>query len=394
MKTIEQILAELQAITDAGETRSLTPDEVTRYEELETELKAAQKTQELRSRTAAYKAPNASLAAAVHVAPAKEDDTEMRAFSAYLRTGKPNADMELRTQTVGSNAGGGYTVPQPMLNRIETRMKAFGGLAGEAEVLLTDSGEKLTFPSNDDTANKAVIVGENTAPASGGADLVFGNVSVGAYTWTTSGASQEPIAVTFQLIQDSDLDIGMYVADRIAERFARGQADFWVSGTGTNQPYGITTNTTTTSTFTAATIDKDELIAALHDVDPAYRNDAIWMFNDATLEQIRKLEDSTGRPLWTPQASAGLEGSIGGTLLGHRVVIDQSFADYTDGGTNKWGVFGAVKTGYLIRQVRGMRLIVDEFSGKSEGRIEYAALSRADGVVKNPNAFTVLKNAV
>ena len=391
--TIEEILAKLQEISDLGETRSLTTEEVTRYEELEGQLQAAQKTQELRARQAAYVAPNASLQAAVHVAAPKEDDTEMRAFSAYLRTGQPNADLEQRAQTVGTPAGGGYTVPQTMLNRIVTRMKDFGGIANEAEVLPTTSGEKLTFPNNDDTANKAVIVGENTDPSSGGADLTLGQVSVGAYTWTTSGVNQDPIAVTFQLIQDSSLDIASYVADRIAERFARGQADFWVNGTGTNQPYGITTNATTTSTFTAATIDKDELIAALHDVDPAYRANAIWVFNDATLEAIRKLEDSTGRPLWTPQASAGLEGSIGGTLLGHRVVIDQAFATYTDGGTNKWGVFGDVKAGYLIRQVQGMRLIVDEFSGKSAGRIEYAAHVRADGTVKNPFAYTVLKNA-
>ncbi|MCF6387306.1 phage major capsid protein [Mycobacterium sp. MBM] len=392
MKTIEQIVAEQRAIVDAAEGRLLSDEERSAYEGLEAELNATRQTEEIRARQAAYEAPNASLQAAVHVAPAKADDTEMRAFSDYLRTGKANSDLETRAQTVGSAAGGGYSVPAPMLNRIETRLKAFGGLANEVETLDTDSGETYRFPNNDDTANKAVIVGENTAPASGGADLTLGQVTVGAYTWTTSGTGQEPIAVTFQLLQDSNLDIASYVADRIAERFARGQADFWVNGTGTNQPKGITTGTTT-STFTAATIDKDELIAALHDVDPAYRASAVWVFNDATLEAIRKLEDSTGRPLWTPAASAGLEGSIGGTLLGHRVVIDQSFATYTDGGTNKWGVFGDVRTGYLIRRVRGMRLIVDEVTGKNEGRVEYAAHVRADGTVKQPHAYTVLQNA-
>lgn len=392
---IEELVAKLTAITDLAEAenRSLTDEEFASYNELEKQLKAAQKTAELRSRSAAYQAPSGSIQAAVHVAPPKEDDTEMRAFSAYLLTGKANADLEQRAQTIGTPAGGGYTVPEQMLNRIVTRMKAFGGVESEAEILTTDSGEVLKFPNNDDTANKAVIVGENTAPSTGGADLTFGQVTIGAHTWTTSGAGQEPIAVTFQLLQDSNLNIADYVADRIAERFARGQADYWVNGTGSSQPYGITTNSTTTSTFTEATIDKDELISALHDVDPAYRTNAVWIFNDSTLEAIRKLEDAQGRPLWTPQASAGLEGSIGGTLLGHRVVIDQSFANYTDGGTNKWGVFGNVAEGYLIRRVSGMRLIVDEVTGKSEGRIEYAAHQRADGTVKNPRAYTVLRNA-
>ena len=390
---IEEILAKLQEIANAGETRSLTADEVSKYEELEDQLKAAQKTQELRARQAAYVAPNASVQAVVNVGTAKADDTLERAFSAYLKTGVANADLqELRAQTVGSDAGGGYTVPETMLTRIVTRMKAFGGVANEAEILPTATGETLRFPNNDDTANKAVIVGENAEPTTGGADLTFGEVVVGAHTYTTSGVGQEPISVTFQLLQDSSQDIAAYVADRVAERFARGQADHWVKGTGTNQPHGLITNTTTESTFTAATIDKDELIAALHDVDPAYRASAVWIFNDATLEAIRKLEDAQGRPLWTPQASAGLEGSIGGTLLGHRVVIDQSFANYADGGTNRWGAFGDIKAGYLIRRVNGMRMIVDELSGKSSGRIEYTAHVRADGTVKNPYAYTVLKN--
>ncbi|MCV7348269.1 phage major capsid protein [Mycolicibacterium rhodesiae] len=389
--TKEQILARLAELNTATEARSLTDEENAEWKALQADMGRINDTEQFRASYKAYVTPANHVG--VHVGTPKVDDTEMRAFSDYLRTGKGNADLESRAQTVGSNAGGGYLVPQTMLDRIETRMKAFGGIASEAQVEATDSGETLTFPTNDDTANKAVIVGENATPTSGGADLTLGQVSVGAYTWTTSGANQNPISITWQLLQDSNRDIAALVADRIAERFQRGQADFWVNGTGSSQPFGITTNTTTTSMFTAATIDKDELIAAVHDVDPAYRNDAIWVFNDATLEAIRKLEDSTGRPLWTPQASAGLEGSIGGTLLGHRVVIDQSFANYTDGGTNKWGVFGAVKTGYLIRRVNGMRLIVDDYSGKSAARIEYAAHVRADGTVQNPHAYTVLKNA-
>jgi HK97 family phage major capsid protein len=181
-------------------------------------------------------------------------------------------------------------------------MKAFGGVAAEAETLTTASGETYKIPTGDDTANKAVIVGENAEPTSGGADLTFGEVTIGAHTYTTSGAAQEPIAVTWQLLQDAQFDVNGHVMDAIAERFARGQADHWVKGTGTNQPRGLTTNTTTEATFTAATIDKDELIDALHTIGPAYRADAVWIFNDKTLAAVRKLEDAQGRLLWTPLA--------------------------------------------------------------------------------------------
>jgi hypothetical protein len=56
-------------------------------------------------------------------------------------------------------------------------------------------------------------------------------------------------------------------------------------------------------------------------------------------------------------------------------------------------VFGNIRVGYLIRRVNGMRLIVDQTSGKGAARIEYAAHQRADGTVKQPRAYAVLKNA-
>lgn len=391
--TIEQILAKLQEIAAKGETRSLTDEEVTEYEGLESQLKAAQKTAELRSRTAAYVAPNGALAAVVHVGTTKEDDTEERAFAHYLRTGKANSDLETRAQNEGTPSAGGYLVPETLLARIEQRAKVFGGVEAEAEVMVTDNGSTIKLNRNDDTAAKAVVVSELAAPASGGADLVFDQVVLDAHTLTTSGAGQAPISVSFQILQDSQIDLAAYIADRIGERFGRGIASYLVTGTGTGEPTGIVTNTVTESTFTGSTILKDELIAAQHDVDPAYRGDAVWIFNDSTLEAIRKLEDDNGRPLWTAQAQSGLETSIGGMLLGSRVVVDQNLASYADGGSNRWGVFGSVRSGFLVRRVAGMRLIVNEATGAQTGKVEYTAHIRLDSAVKQPYAYSVLKNS-
>ncbi|MBU8808957.1 phage major capsid protein [Mycolicibacterium goodii] len=331
----------------------------------------------------------------VRVAAPRADDTLERAFNSYLRTGQANQDIaELRAQSSGTDSAGGYLVPDQFLARIEERMKDYAGVESEAFVENVDNGQTVKLPTNDDTANKAVTVAENTDPASGGADFVFGEVEVEHHTYTTSGAGQNPIAVPFQLIQDANVDIQPFLINAIGERFGRGIADDFVNGTGAGEPFGIATNSTTTSTFTAADIDKDELIAALHDVDPAYRKNAVWIFSDGSLEAIRKLEDSTGRPLWTPQASAGLEGSIGGTLLGHRVVIDQAFATYADGAAQSWGVFGNINAGYWIRRVAGMRLIRDEVTGASQGQVKFTAHMRVGANVRQPRAYTVLKNGV
>jgi HK97 family phage major capsid protein len=390
--TIEEILTQLTEISDAGETRSLTDDEVTRYEELEGQLKAAQKTQELRSRTAAYIAPNAS--AAVHVGAHKPDDTLERAFEHYLRTGRENADLqELRAQSVGTDSAGGFTVPETMLQKITERLKAFGGVANVVDTITTATGEKITWPTLDDTANSGVIAAEGTAPASGGADLVFGEKTLGAFKYVAPGASQLPLRVSLELLQDSAFDIQGLVTRKLGERIARKQAVDWVNGAGTTAPFGIATGTAVAAnTFDNAAPTYADLLNAVHQVYPAYRDAAVWTFNDYTLSLIEGVLDSNGRPLLNAANDGINVGRSNQTLLGYPIVVDQAWANYADAGTNKWGAFGDLRAGYIIRRVRDVTLIVNPYSRANEGQVEFTMWARADGTVQDANAFRVLQN--
>ena len=394
--SVEELLAALQAIIDQANGRSLTDEEVQRYEELEVQLAAAQKDSQIRQRNAAYNTvvPGAALTAAVHVGTPKEDDTLERAFNSYLRTGQANQDMtELRAQSVGTDSAGGYTVPDSMRQKLQERMKAFGGLAAAVEEISTTSGEALRWPTLDDTANSGVIASEGTAPASGGADLVFGEKVLGAFKYVAPGAGQLPLRVSVELLQDSAFDIEGLVQRKLGERIGRAQAAHWVTGNGTTEPFGIDTGTSGTA-FTSAGITYAELVAAVHEVDPAYRESAKWTFNDATLAKIESIVDTTGRPI-LKDSTAGIEGKPSGqTLLGYPVVIDQAWATYTDGGTNKWGAFGDLQAGYVIRRVKDMTLIVNPYSRANEGQVEYVLWARADGVPQDTNAYKVLINAV
>lgn len=394
---IEELVAKLTAITDLAETenRSLTDEEFASYNELEKQLKAAQKTAELRSRSAAYQAPNGSVQAAVHVA-TKEDDTLERAFDAYLRSGQPNADIaELRAQSVGTNSAGGYTVPETMLTKITERLKAFGGVANAVETITTDSGEPIRWPTLDDTGNTGVIAAEGTAPGSGGADLVFGEKTLGAFKYVAPGASNLPLRVSVELLQDSAFDVESLVTRKLSERIFRKQAQDWVNGTGTTLPFGLATGTAVaTNTFDNAAPTYADLLNAVHQVDPAYRDQAVWTFSDATLALIEGLTDSTGRPLLNSQNDGISVGRSNQTLLGYPVVIDQAWGTYADGGTTKFGAFGDLKSGYIIRRVQDVTVIVNPYSRANEGQVEFTMWARADGTVQDANAFRVLQNEV
>jgi hypothetical protein len=95
--TIDEILEQLRAIVEGAHGRDLTDDEVERYEQLETDLAAKRRDQEVRARQAAYDTPVRN-DLHVHVAGTPDPNEDLnRAFENYLRTGKPNADLaELR----------------------------------------------------------------------------------------------------------------------------------------------------------------------------------------------------------------------------------------------------------------------------------------------------------
>lgn len=391
--TVEEVLAALQAIIDAANGRSLTEEEVQRYEELEVQLAAARSDVQVRARHDAYTAPVRD-DLHVHTAAPEQDDTLTRAFQAYMRTGQVNQDIiELRAQSVGTDAAGGFTVPEVMRDRLTERLKAFGGLASAVEEFSTSGGEKITWPTLDDTANSGVIAAEGTAPTSGGADLVFGEKTLGAFKYVAPGTGNLPLRVSVELLQDSAFDIEALVERKLAERIRRAQAVHWVSGAGTTVPFGINTGTAGTA-FTSAGITYAELVDGVHEVDPDYREGASWTFNDKTLAKVEKIVDTTGRPI-VNDANAGIAtGPNNKTLLGYPVVIDQAWADYVDGGTNKWGAFGNLRDGYVIRRVQDMTLIVNPYSRANEGQVEYTLWARADGVPQDTNAYRVLINAI
>jgi HK97 family phage major capsid protein len=395
--TRDELLEAMRALIEAAADEPLAEEEAERYEQLEKQLAVLDKDIEIRARQKAYETPGRT---DLHVhtgTPAPADEERAQAFDRYLRNPMDRGlQAEFRAQSVGTDSAGGFTVPEVFRQKLVDRLVNFGGLANEVEVITTTGGEDMRWPTLDDTANRGVIAAENAAPGSSGADMVFGEITLGAFKYVAPGASNLPLRVSVELLQDSAFDIQSLVARKLGERIARLQAEHWVTGNGTTEPFGIDTSSGPSQVFAGATPTKNDFIDALHDVDPDYRGNAVWAFDDPTLALVEKLEDTTGRPLLQPYAASGIDGNIsqGRMLLGHRVVIDQAFPSYTDGVAQVFGVFGDLREGYVIRRVRDVQLIVDPYTRMNEGQVQYSVWARADGNVQNPNAFTTLENAV
>lgn len=298
---------------------------------------------------------------------------------AVLRGGQTT--FENRAQQVATGAAGGYLVPEGFWNRISETLKAYGGVEGVANVLNTDTGNTLPWPTSDSTANKGAILGEGTQITE--QDETFGVRDLGAYMYTS-----KLIRVSYQLLQDSAIDVEGFLARKMAERLARIRNEHFTTGTGSAQPDGIVTGATAGVTKAAGgttSFTGDDIISLVHSVDPAYRSNGRFMFSDGVLQYIRKLKDSNGQYLWQPSVQVG-EPS---TLFGYGYTINQDMAAApVANGTSV--LFGDFNEGYVIRNVRGLQVVRLDERYADFLQVGWFAFLRCDGTKDNTGAYKAL----
>ncbi|MLP06335.1 phage major capsid protein [Salmonella enterica subsp. enterica] len=326
-------------------------------------------------------------AAAQTQEPTTLEEKRSAAFSKFVRSGREGLNSEerkllaeMRAQGTSSNEAGGYTVPTTMLNRITESMKAFGGLAGICQVLNTDSGDAINWPTSDGTAEEGELIGENTA--TGDDDVEFGSVSLGA-----KKLSSKVIRASNELLNDSGIDIEAFLSNRIAMRLWRGESKYLVQGTGLGlQPKGLNASVTgTVAASGAAAFSWKDFNALKHAVDPAYRAMPGFRiaFNDNTLKLASDMEDAQGRPLWLP-AVAGLAPA---TILGMQYAIDQSIDNIAAG---KKFAFAGDFNRFIIRRIKYMvlRRLVERYAEYDQ--TGFLAFHRFDCVLEDTAAIKAL----
>ena len=325
-------------------------------------------------------------------------DEYRETFTQFLRNGAADLNQDqrkllqanLRAQSTTGSAGG-YTIPQGFWAKVTETMKYYGGvlLAG-AEVINTDSGNTIPWPTADDTSNVGAILSENsTIP---GQDVTFGQADLGAYMYTS-----KLILVSYQLLQDTGIDIEAFIARRVGERLGRIYNTHQTTGlgSGSTQPKGFVTGATTGKTSAAsAAITYNELIDLVHSVDVAYRMapaaDVCFQMNDLVLAYVRKIRDDIGgaglgRPIWEPSIQVGVPDQ----LLGYRVVVNNDMASSLVT-TAKSVAFGNFRAGFVVRNVNGGELKRLEERYADNLQVGFFGFGRMDSEVQDTSAFKLL----
>ncbi len=199
-----------------------------------------------------------------------------------------------------------------------------------------------------------------------------------------------------RLLDDAAFDVEGWLAQRIAETFARAEAEAFVKGDGIDKPTGFLNHPQvandawdwgalgTVSTGAAAAFNgPDALIDLVYALDARYRAGATFVMSSKTAGRVRKLKDADGRFLW----SDGLAAGEPARLLGYPVLIAEQMPEIEADSTSI--AFGDFAAGYTVAERPDLRILRDPFSAKPH--VLFYATKRVGGDVTDFAAIKLLR---
>ena len=252
---------------------------------------------------------------------------------------------EQRALTVGSAAGGGYTVPEGFVDEIYGYRESCSGFMNcKPDIMTTAEGNDIPM-SIVASHSTAAFFGERTAIT--GTQLELGQVVLKAYK---SGIITE---LSRELVEDNGVNLQSYVAKDCGRAIAFRMDASFIAGNGTAAPQGISLGAGTALTGATGQGGKpsmDELIKMKYSVNGAYQHMGCWLMNQVTAGDVAVLKDDNGRYLWQP---ALIEGQPD-RLMGKAVNMSDNMPV---SGTGAKSVFyGSFADAYVVREVGAVRV--------------------------------------
>ncbi len=320
---------------------------------------------------------------------AADMDGYKAAFDTFIRKGEEvMGPDERKALSVGTDPDGGYVVNPDLSGRIVLKvfetspMRAYASI----QVISSDALEGL-FDLNEASSG---WVGETDSRAE------TNTPQLGKWRIPAHELYAKPKA-TQKLLDDASINMEAWLASKVAEKFARDEANAFVVGNGVNKPRGFLTygsGTTLPGTIeqfptgasgalAAAPDGGDALINALYGLKQQYRANATWFMNRATTRLVRKAKDSDGAYIWSPGIQAGQPA----TLLGYPVA---AFEDMPDPASASLSIaVGDMREAYQIVDRLGIRTLRDPYSAKPY--VEFYTTKRVGGDVVNFEAIKIVR---
>jgi len=325
---------------------------------------------------------------------ASADAPHQKAFAAYLRSGEDDAlrGLEMEGKALGTAiaADGGYLVDPQTADTIQNTLSSTASIRSIASVVNVDATSYDVLVDHSEMgagwATEASAVTETDTPK-------IERISIPLHELSALPKASQ------RLLDDSAFDIEGWLAGRIADKFARAEANAFIDGDGIDKPtgllsYGTVANDSWTwgslgyvPSETAGGITRaDPIIDLVYALGAEYRANATFVMNSKTAGHIRKLKDNDGRFVWVDGIAVGEPAR----LLGYRVLIAEDMPDIADDAMSV--AFGDFSAGYTVAERPDLRVLRDPFSAKPH--VLFYATKRVGAAVSDFAAIKLLKFAI
>lgn len=318
-------------------------------------------------------------------------DAYKAAHDRYMRKGRDNLNAdELKTLQVGSDADGGFFVTPDRGGRIVTKVYEASDIRSIASIqaINTDALEGI---EDTDEAGAGYADERST---SGNTDAA----QIGKWKIPVFWIDTEP-KTTQQLLDDADVDIEAWHANKVVQKFARFEDVQFV--TGAAKIRGIVSYATAADTGSGVDWEKigyvpsgasgdfassnpaDKLYDLVGALKNAYLPNARFLTRRQVITGVRKFKDSTGQYLWQPSFVMGQPE----TLMGYPITRAEDMPALAAGSLSL--AFGDFRAAYQIVDRQGVRVLRDNLTSKPY--VKFYTTKRVGGGVVNFEAYKVMK---
>ncbi len=326
-------------------------------------------------------------------AAAADEAPHQKAFSAYLRSGDDDAlrGLELEGKALATNiaADGGYLVDPQTAETIQSTLSSTASIRSISNVVNVDATSYDVLVDHSELgagwATETSTITETDTPQ-------IERISIPLHELSALPKASQ------RLLDDSAFDIEGWLAGRIADKFARSEADAFINGDGVDKPTGLLTYPTVADdswawgsigyvpSGTAGGITRaDAIVDLVYALGAEYRANGTFVMNSRTAGHVRKLKDADGRFVWVDGLAVGEPAR----LMGYRVLIAEDMPDIAD---DAMGIaFGDFTAGYTVAERPDLRVLRDPFSAKPH--VLFYATKRVGGAVSDFAAIKLLRFA-
>ena len=268
----------------------------------------------------------------------RKDDVADRAGEAVKRVREQRA--------VAGPGDRGNLAPQVTTEAFEKAGLMIGGIYNAAEVRVTPTGTKMTWPTANDTANEGGQIDETNAQPTASTDPAISSFSLGSYEFTSKF-----IRIGNVTLRDSPIALATEIGLMMGERLARGINRKATSGDGVDTLTGIESSAAMGREMaTPTTYAWADLYYLKYSVDGTYRMNGAYMMNDEILVEMMILPDNDGRPMLIEPNDGSLP-----RLLNSPVITNNHMAGRAEGTNARPAMTYGDHSKYKLRLVGDVR---------------------------------------